>query len=36
MTAMWQVAVTGTPEQREQAIEIMADFRRKIYALLAD
>ncbi len=36
MTAMWQVAATGTPEQREQAVEIMAEARRKIYGVLAD
>lgn len=34
--ASMQVAKTGTSEQRGQAAEILADARRKIYALLAE
>ncbi|MCE4026778.1 MULTISPECIES: PadR family transcriptional regulator [unclassified Microbacterium] len=31
-----QVARTGTPEQVQQAIEVLDDARRKLYAILAD
>ena len=34
--AIVQVMQTGTPDQREKAIEILADTRRRIYGLLAD
>ena len=31
-----QVATTGTPDQREKAIEILGDTRRRLYGLLAE
>jgi DNA-binding PadR family transcriptional regulator len=34
--AAMQVARTGSKEQREQAAEILAEARRKVYALLAE
>jgi DNA-binding PadR family transcriptional regulator len=34
--AIVQVASTGTPDQREKAIEILADTRRRLYGLLAE
>jgi DNA-binding PadR family transcriptional regulator len=34
--AFKQVAVTGTPAQAEQAVEILRDARRKLYQLLAE
>ena len=34
--AIVQVMQTGTPDQREKTIEILADTRRRIYGLLAD
>jgi DNA-binding PadR family transcriptional regulator len=33
--AIIQVATTGTPDQREKAIEILGDTRRRLYGLLA-
>jgi DNA-binding PadR family transcriptional regulator len=34
--AIVQVASTGTPDQREKAIEILGDTRRRLYGLLAE
>lgn len=34
--AIIQVATTGTPDQREKAIEILSDTRRRLYGLLAE
>lgn len=34
--AVVQVAKTGTPDQREKAVEILGDTRRRLYGLLAD
>ncbi|HET7356410.1 MAG TPA: PadR family transcriptional regulator, partial [Nocardioidaceae bacterium] len=36
MSAVWQVVVSGTAQQRAEAAEILADTRRKLYGLLAD
>lgn len=36
MNALRQVMMTGTEEQRRQAIEVIAETRRKLYAILAD
>jgi len=36
MSAVWQLAVSGTPEQQQAAIAILADTRRRLYGLLAD
>jgi DNA-binding PadR family transcriptional regulator len=36
MAAMWQVMSTGTPGQRAQAVEILAETRRRLYGLLAE
>jgi len=34
--AIIQVATTGTPDQREKAIQILGDTRRRLYGLLAE
>jgi DNA-binding PadR family transcriptional regulator len=34
--AIIQVATTGSPDQREKAIEILGDARRRLYGLLAE
>jgi len=36
MGAVWQLVVSGTPQQRATAAEILADTRRKLYGVLAD
>jgi DNA-binding PadR family transcriptional regulator len=36
MGACWQLAFTGTMPQQQQALEILADTKRKLYRLLAD
>lgn len=36
MSAIWQITTTGSRQQREAAIEILADTRRRLYGLLAD
>jgi len=36
MSAVWQVVVSGTAQQRAEAAEILAETRRKLYGLLAD
>lgn len=33
--ALWQVATNGTEQQRNAAIEVLADARRKLYGILA-
>ncbi|MGH3447072.1 MAG: PadR family transcriptional regulator [Nocardioidaceae bacterium] len=34
--AVWQVAVSGSPEQKEEARQILAETRRRLYGLLAE
>ena len=36
MSALKQVGFNGTPEQRDKALEILNETRRKLYAILAD
>ncbi len=36
MSAVWQIVVSGTRQQRAEAAEILADTRRKLYGLLAE
>lgn len=36
MGACWQVALTGTMPQQQEALEILADTKRRLYRLLAD
>lgn len=36
MNALRQVMMTGTDEQRQRAIEVIAEAKRKLYAILAD
>ena len=36
MNALRQVMMTGTDEQRRRAVEVIAETRRKLYAILAD
>ena len=36
MNALRQVMMTGTDEQRQRAVEVIAEARRKLYAILAD
>lgn len=36
MGAVQQVFATGTPEQQQRAVEILADTRRQLFGLLAD
>lgn len=36
MSAVWQLAVSGTPEQQHAALAILADTRRRLYGLLAE
>ena len=36
MSAVWQIVVSGTQQQRAEAAEILADTRRKLYGLLAN
>ena len=36
MGAVWQVVTSGSPQQRAEAAEILADTRRRLYGLLAD
>lgn len=36
MGAVWQIAVSGTPDQQSQAATILADARRRLYGVLAD
>ena len=34
--AVWQILATGTPDQQAKGREALADFRRKLYAILAE
>lgn len=36
MTALRQVAMTGTPAQRQQALQTLQDTKRKLYSILAE
>ena len=36
MDALRQVGFNGTAEQRTQALEVLTETRRKLYAILAD
>ena len=36
MSALKQVGFNGTPEQREKALEVLNETKRKLYAILAD
>ena len=36
MGALKQVGFSGTPEQRQKALEVLNDTKRKLYAILAD
>lgn len=36
VAAIVQIASTGTPDQRERAVRILADTRRRLYGVLAD
>jgi DNA-binding PadR family transcriptional regulator len=36
MSAVWQIIVSGTRQQRAEAAEILADTRRRLYGLLAE
>ena len=36
MNALRQVMMTGTDEQRQRAVEVIAETKRKLYAILAD
>jgi DNA-binding PadR family transcriptional regulator len=36
MGACWQVALTGTLPQQQEALDILADTKRRLYRLLAD
>ena len=36
MSAVWQVTTNGTSRQRAEAVEILADTRRRLYGVLAE
>lgn len=36
MSAMWQIATTGTSEQVAEAAKVLADTRRRLYTILAE
>ncbi len=36
MSAVWQIATTGTDQQRRDAIDVLVETRRKLYGLLAE
>jgi DNA-binding PadR family transcriptional regulator len=36
MSALKQVGFSGTPEQRQKALEVLNETKRKLYAILAD
>lgn len=36
MSAIWQIATSGSAQQRRAAIEILVDTRRRLYGVLAD
>lgn len=36
MNALWQIVATGSEAQRRQALEVLADTRRRLYQILAE
>jgi len=36
LSALKQVGFNGTPEQRQKALEVLNDTKRRLYAILAD
>jgi hypothetical protein len=36
MSALRQVGFNGTPEQRDRALAVLNETKRKLYAILAD
>ncbi len=36
MGAVWQLATTGSPAQRDALVEVLVDARRRLYGILAD
>lgn len=36
MNAVWQIITTGTDTQRQAAVDVLVDARRKLYGILAD
>lgn len=36
MNAVWQIVTVGSEAQREQAIEVLVETRKKLYGILAD
>jgi hypothetical protein len=34
--AIWQIVATGTPEQQSKGRDALVEFRRKLYAILAE
>jgi DNA-binding PadR family transcriptional regulator len=36
MSGIWQIAVSGSPDQQAEAARILADTRRRLYGILAD
>jgi hypothetical protein len=36
MNALRQVGFNGTPEQRQRALEVLSETKRKLYAILAE
>lgn len=36
MNALWQIVATGSEAQRQQALEVLADTRRRLYGILAE
>jgi hypothetical protein len=36
LSALKQVGFNGTPEQREKALQVLNDTKRRLYAILAD
>ncbi len=36
MSAVWQILTTGTERQRQAAVEVLVDARRRLYGILAD
>ena len=36
MAAIWQIASTGTTAQVEEAAQVLAETRRKLYTILAE
>ncbi|TIC89338.1 helix-turn-helix transcriptional regulator [Nocardioides sp. GY 10113] len=36
MSAVWQIATNGSPDQRDAAVEVLVEARRRLYGILAD